>query len=28
LQPDAEQVRLNGEQVVVCPDSGRWCRFE
>jgi hypothetical protein len=24
LQLDDEQVRLNGEPVVVCPDSGRW----
>jgi hypothetical protein len=23
-QPDEEQVLLNGEPVVVCPDSGRW----
>lgn len=28
LQLDEEQVRLNGERVVVCPDSGRWCRVE
>jgi hypothetical protein len=26
LQPDAEQVWLNGEPAIVCPDSGRWCR--
>lgn len=25
-QPDTEQVQLNGEQVIVCPDSGRWSR--
>lgn len=25
LQPDDEGVRLNGERVVVCPESGRWC---
>jgi hypothetical protein len=25
LQLDEEQVWLNGEPVVVCPDSGRWC---
>ena len=24
-QPDEEQVRLDGEPVAVCPDSGRWC---
>lgn len=28
LQPDAEQVLLNGEQVTVCPDSGRWRRVD
>ncbi|CAG4917523.1 hypothetical protein [Paraburkholderia gardini] len=28
LQPDAEQVLLNGEQATVCPDSGRWCRVD
>lgn len=28
LQLDAEQIRLNGEQVTVCPDSGRWCRVD
>jgi hypothetical protein len=28
VQLDEEQVRLNGERVVVCPDSGRWRRFE
>lgn len=27
-QPDAEQVRLNGEAVNVCPASGRWCRAD
>ncbi|WP_027802957.1 hypothetical protein [Paraburkholderia dilworthii] len=26
--PDAEQVLLNGEPVVVCPDSGRWRRAD
>jgi len=25
LQLDKEQVRLDGEQIVVCPESGRWC---
>lgn len=24
LQPDEEQVQLNGEPVMVCPESGRW----
>lgn len=24
LQPDAEQIRLNGDPVTVCPYSGRW----
>lgn len=24
LQPDEEQVRLDGERVMVCPESGRW----
>lgn len=28
LQLDAEQVRLNGEPAIVCPDSGRWCRVD
>lgn len=28
FQVDAEQVRLNGVQVVVCPDSGRWRRAD
>jgi hypothetical protein len=28
LQPDEEQVRLNGEPVMVCPESGRWCRVD
>ncbi|MGF6904180.1 hypothetical protein [Paraburkholderia sp. GAS348] len=28
LQVDAEQVRLNDEPVIVCPDSGRWCRAD
>jgi hypothetical protein len=28
LQPDTEQVRLNGDPVIVCPDSGRWCRVD
>lgn len=28
LQLDTEQVQLNGEQVVVCPDSGRWRRVD
>ncbi|KAE8753932.1 MULTISPECIES: hypothetical protein [Paraburkholderia] len=27
-QPDTEQVQLNGEQVIVCPDSGRWSRAD
>ncbi|MEW6343746.1 MAG: hypothetical protein RXR20_03040 [Paraburkholderia sp.] len=26
LPPDEEQVLLDGEPVVVCPESGRWCR--
>lgn len=26
LQPAEEQVLLNGERIVVCPDSGRWRR--
>ena len=25
LQLDDEQVRLNGEPAMVCPESGRWC---
>ncbi|SIO39690.1 hypothetical protein [Paraburkholderia phenazinium] len=25
LPPDEEGVRLHGEAVTVCPDSGRWC---
>ena len=28
LQLDEEQVRLNGEPVTVCPDSGRWCPID
>lgn len=28
LQLDAEQVRLNGEPAIVCPESGRWCRVD
>jgi hypothetical protein len=28
LQLDSEQVLLNGTQVIVCPDSGRWCRAD
>ncbi len=28
LQVDEEQVRLNGELAIVCPDSGRWCRVD
>lgn len=28
LQLDAEQVRLNGESVSVCPESGRWRRVD
>ncbi|CAB3749070.1 hypothetical protein [Paraburkholderia humisilvae] len=28
LQPDTEQVLLNGEPVIVCPESGRWCRVD
>jgi hypothetical protein len=27
-QLDEEQVRLNGETVTLCPESGRWCRTE
>ncbi|MFL9981892.1 hypothetical protein [Paraburkholderia sediminicola] len=27
-QPDTEQVQLNGEQVIVCPESGRWHRAD
>ncbi|MFM0076207.1 hypothetical protein PQQ86_34155 [Paraburkholderia sediminicola] len=27
-QLDTEQVQLNGEQVIVCPDSGRWHRAD
>lgn len=27
-QLDTEQVQLNGEQVIVCPDSGRWSRAD
>ncbi len=27
-QLDAEQVRLNGEQIMLCPDSGRWRRAD
>ncbi len=27
-QLNDEEVRLNGERVVVCPDSGRWCRVD
>ncbi|MFM0362766.1 hypothetical protein [Paraburkholderia sediminicola] len=27
-QPDTEQVQLNGKQVIVCPDSGRWSRAD
>jgi hypothetical protein len=26
LQPDEEQVLLDGERVLVCPESGRWLR--
>jgi hypothetical protein len=25
LQLDEEQVRMNGEPAMVCPESGRWC---
>lgn len=28
LHLDAEQIRVNGEQAIVCPDSGRWCRAD
>ncbi len=28
LQLDVEQIRVNGEQAIVCPDSGRWCRAD
>ncbi|CAE6753149.1 hypothetical protein R75461_03023 [Paraburkholderia nemoris] len=28
LQLDSEQVQLNGERVIVCPDSGRWSRAD
>jgi hypothetical protein len=28
LQLDAEQLRVNGEQAIVCPDSGRWCQAD
>ncbi|CAB3807449.1 hypothetical protein LMG28614_06601 [Paraburkholderia ultramafica] len=28
LQLDSEQVLLNGTPVIVCPDSGRWCRAD
>jgi hypothetical protein len=28
LQADGEQVCVNGEQAIVCPDSGRWCRVD
>ena len=28
LQPDTEQVLLNGTPVNVCPDTGRWCRVD
>ncbi|MFM0187019.1 hypothetical protein PQR25_14585 [Paraburkholderia nemoris] len=28
LQLDREQVQLNGERVIVCPDSGRWSRAD
>jgi hypothetical protein len=28
LQLDDEQVLLNGARVVVCPESGRWCRAD
>ena len=28
LQLDEEQVLVNGERAVVCPDSGRWCRAD
>jgi hypothetical protein len=27
-QPDEEQLWLNGERAVVCPDSGRWCKAD
>jgi hypothetical protein len=27
-QPHAEEVRLNGERVAVCADSGCWCRVD
>ncbi|MFM0224019.1 hypothetical protein [Paraburkholderia dipogonis] len=28
LQADEEQVCVNGEPAIVCPESGRWCRVE
>jgi hypothetical protein len=28
LQADEEQVRVNGEPAIVCPESGRWRRVE
>jgi hypothetical protein len=28
LHQDAEEIRVNGEQAIVCPDSGRWCRAD
>jgi hypothetical protein len=28
LHMDQEELRLNDERVIVCPDSGRWCRAE
>jgi len=28
LRLDEEQVRLNGEPAMVCPESGRWCRVD
>lgn len=27
-QLDEEQIRLNGERAIVCPQSGRWCRAD
>lgn len=28
LMPHVEQVRVNGELAIVCPESGRWCKAD